>query len=158
MPNSLLWHLNQHMGSEDEIVDGAKAAARILNSLPEAERKRMVERMRMADPALLAKVLRNIVTYEDILTLTAQGAQLLLKETDQNDLLTALSGSDTEIVDFVLANISERKRKLVQEELSNFKDKSPAEISEAKAQIVRTLDRLREQGLVRTGGDGDVYV
>lgn len=133
--------------SRDEVVDGPRIAAQILNQMPEANRARLVEYMRERNPQLLGQVLKNIFSFEDIPTLSPQGIQRLIKESGHQDLVYAIYGADENVATALLVNMSQRKRDLINADLPLAANASDPELRQAKDRIVATLDKLRASGL-----------
>jgi flagellar motor switch protein FliG len=134
----------------DEKVDGAKIAASILNHMPDDSRKRLLKAIGDSDPALFSKIETHIVCFEDILEISDESTQLLIKEVSHDDLVISLKKVNEKIKIIMLSNMSERKVQMVKDDLDLIKDISDAEVINAQRKIAIKLDELREKGLIRS--------
>lgn len=144
--------------SNDELVDGAEAAARILNSMPESRRQSLLGKMTAKDPTVIQRLGDKLVAFSDIAYLDPKGAQLLIKESDHKTLITALKGADEGSSQTLFENMTDRKRSIVMEDLRAMPRIPRSQAEEAQKIIVQKLDELRTKGLVRLSKSDDIWV
>ena len=144
--------------SNDEVVNGPKVAAEILNKMRPSERERLVQSMKQAAPEVTKKVEANLISFEDIAELTPQGIQLLIKEVDHRDLVISLRAASQKVSMALYNNMSARKRQSVAEDLDSLPEMESNEIEESQHRILKTLDTLRTQGKIRSESKSDVWV
>ena len=144
--------------SEDEIVDGPAAAARILNHMRGSDRQRLMKAITAANPEAARKITANLFTFEDIVNLTHQSVQRLIKEVEHRDLVLSLKLASDAVKQHLYQNMSERKRELVKEDLAALLPAPQSEAEEAQRRVIARIDELRSQGILRSGSDKDLWV
>ena len=145
-------------GNKD--VGGPKVVADILNLTGSRTEKNVLDQMDAQDPEV-AEAVRNLMfTFADIKGLTDRELQILLREVDQKDLVTALKGSEDELKEKILGNMSERVRTFISEEMEFQAPMRLSEVEEVQLRIVQQVRQLEEQGQVTIvrGDSEDTFV
>ena len=145
-------------GNQD--VGGPKVVADILNLTGSSTEKNVLDQMDAQDPEV-AEAVRNLMfVFADIAKLTDRELQILLREVDQKDLVIALKGSDDELKDKILGNMSERVRTFISEEMEFQGPMRLSEVEEVQLRIVQQVRQLEEQGQVTIirGDSEDTFV
>ena len=88
------------------------------------------------------------LTFNELSKLTDREVQILLRETDQKDLVVALKGAKEDLKERVLGNMSERVRTFIAEEMEFLGPMRKEEITEVQGRIVDQVRQLAEQGHV----------
>lgn len=143
---------------QDENVDGPQIAARILRAMPPERRKRLMAAIEAREPAIFEKINSNIFAFEEIPSLTDHSLQMLVKVVDHRELVTALSTAPKSVVTAMLRNMSKRKGSMVLDDLKSLPQSPDDQIRAAQESIVKVIDALRTQGILRSKGDEDQYV
>jgi len=78
--------------------------------------------------------------------LSDREAQVLLRETDQLDLVRALRGAPDEVRDKFLGNMSERVRRFIESEIEFLGDPESSLVTEARVRMEQQARQLAEQG------------
>ena len=102
-------------GNQD--VGGPKVVADILNLTGSSVEKSVLDNMDSIDPEVAEGVRNLMFVFSDLVKLTDREIQVLLKEVDQKDLIIALKAADQDLKDRILANMSDRVRSFVEEEM-----------------------------------------
>ncbi|MFA6109348.1 MAG: flagellar motor switch protein FliG [Candidatus Latescibacterota bacterium] len=141
-------------GNQD--VGGPKVVADILNLTGSSVEKNVLDQMDAQDPEV-AEAVRNLMfVFDDISKLTDREIQTLLREVDQKDLVIALKASTDELKNKVLANMSERVRTFITEEMEFLGPMRLSEVEEVQLRIVQQVRQLEEQGQITiVRGDAD---
>lgn len=139
--------------ARDEKIDGPRVAARILNRMPPAKKKVLLERLAQTDPVSFQAISKDVVNFEDIATITDVGIQRLIKEIPHNQLVIALKSAPDDVAEALFNNMSSTKRKLVIEDLQSKTPIKISEIQEAQRQICIMMDRLRTLGAIVSRAD-----
>ena len=145
-------------GNQD--VGGPKVVADILNLTGSTTEKNVLDQMDAQDPEV-AEAVRNLMfVFADIAKLTDRELQILLREVDQKDLVIALKGSDDELKEKILGNMSERVRTFITEEMEFQGPMRLSEVEEVQLRIVQQVRQLEEQGQVTIirGDSEDTFV
>ena len=145
-------------GNQD--VGGPQVVADILNLTGSTTEKNVLDQMDAQDPEV-AEAVRNLMfVFADIAKLTDRELQLVVREVDQKDLVTALKGADEELKDKILGNLSERVRTYINEEMEFQGPMRLSEVEEVQLRIVQQVRQLEEQGQVTIvkGDSEDTFV
>lgn len=134
--------------SQNEYVDGAKIAADIINKMSGKHKDRIVKAIQARNPSVANKIHEKLYNFESIAELNSQSIQLLMKEIDEHDLILSLKKFRTLLSEKILANLSERRRAMIEDELASLPPTRATEIEEAKRRILTTLEELQDKGLI----------
>ncbi|NLF25068.1 MAG: hypothetical protein GX589_05350 [Deltaproteobacteria bacterium] len=137
--------------SDDERVAGAKIAAKILNSMPAAKKKQLLEAIREKSAETYRQIEENILEFEDIVEIEERGVQLLIKEIEHRDLVLSLKLASTAVKAALFKGMSQNKAKVVKEDFEALPPTPRAEVEAAQKRIVLKIDELRTAGLIITG-------
>ena len=148
----------ENSNKNDEKINGPRVAAKILNSLPPTQKKRLLNAIITQDPELFQAISLNIINFEDIVEITDISIQRLIKEVDHKDLVTSLKAASPEVSEALFRNMSSGKRRLVQDDLQSLPPLQISDVEEAQRRICLMIDRLRTLGVIVTGGNDDEYV
>ena len=122
----------------------------LLASVSSEVRRRVLDALRAPGaPAVAAPQTEpSPFGFDDILKLTDEEIQTLLREVDQRDLVIAMLGADTSWRERLLGCMSERVSTFIQEELSFRRDVHPAEVLVTQSRIVAQVLQLVRQGSI----------
>lgn len=135
--------------NEDETINGAQIAAAILNRMAPEKKARLMERIQEANPAIAGKIEANLVSINDIPSLTSQSVQALLREIDRRDLVLSLKTATPQVQGAILQQMPERAQNILREELAALPDSSEQEARAAQARLISKMEEMRAQGRIR---------
>lgn len=140
-------------------LGGVDMASKILQSLPYAKAKEIIEKIR-ADNSALSDLLRDkLVTFEDILYLSDRDTQQLMRHVDlQHDMPLALKGAPEDVKAKVFKNLSTRGKEAMREEMEFLGRVRLKEVEEAQGKIAAIMRQLIESGEISFEKDSDLYV
>lgn len=141
-------------------LGGTKTAAEILNFLGTQLETAAVEAIREHDPDLAQKILDQMFTFENLLSLDDRAIQTLLREVQSESLIVALKGADQELREKIFKNMSNRAAEMLREDLEA---KGPVRVSEVEAEqreILKIVRRLADEGQIQiaSGGGDDQFI
>jgi flagellar motor switch protein FliG len=150
-------HLDSVSHQPTASAGGVKSLAEILNSADRGTERNILEHLTTEDQTLADEVRALLFTFEDILKLDDRSIQLVLKEVDTKELALALRGASEEVMDKILANLSERGAEMLKEEIEFMPPQRRRAVEEAQGKIVAVVRRLEDAGeiVVARGGDED---
>ena len=137
-------------------VGGPKVVADILNHSGRSTEKNVLDQMDAQDPPI-AEAVRNLMfVFNDMVKLTDREIQIVLRETDEKDLVVALKAASEELKNKILGNCSERVRDFLKEEMEFLGPMRLSEVEEVQLRIVQQVRQLEEHGEITiVRGDGD---
>lgn len=144
--------------NEDEKVNGPRIAAQILKNMKLSSKEKIVKAIEKRSPGLAKSINDNLFRFDDIIELTPQGVQTLVKEVEHDDLVLSLKLASPKAKEVILQNMSERKKNLVESDFESLGQVRKSEVEDAQKRILGVLEQLRSQGLVRSQAISEVWV
>ncbi len=158
--NVLREQLGDVLGADMRSTGGAYAVAEILNSASRAAEKNILEHVRERDPELAMEITNLMFLFEDLLTLSDDSIQKIIKEVDAKTLALALKATSAEMQEKVYNNMSSRAGGMLKDELEFLGAVRVSEVEEAQSlilDVVRRLDEAGEISIVR-GGEAEELI
>jgi flagellar motor switch protein FliG len=139
------------MSAEYQVAGGVDAIVDILSRSDRTTERNVIDRLAERNQSLAEEIRLKLFVFEDIVKLDDRSMQILLKDTDQKDLVSALRGVPDEVKDKVLANLSSRAAEMLLDELSVQPPQKRRTVEEAQGRIVATVRRLEEAEAISIG-------
>jgi flagellar motor switch protein FliG len=136
-------------------VDGPELLAGLLAKTPSEASRELLQAVAAVDPELAAATRDRLFTFEDLCALEARTLQVVLRAVDGKQLAVALRNLPQEIVDTVLANLSERARESLVEEMDLLGNVKATDIQAARAAAVAAARQLEDEGSVGLAREAD---
>jgi flagellar motor switch protein FliG len=135
---------------------GVKEVAEILNNIDRGSEKSIMAALGERDPELADEIARLMFTFDDVIKVDNSGIQKALREIDQRDLALALKTASEDLANKILANMSERARTMIREEMEYMGPVKLKNVEEAQQKIVNIIRRLEDSGeiVINRGGAG----
>lgn len=134
----------QSSGNDDRETNGVQVLVDILNRSDRATERIIFEGLEQRNPEIAEEVRRRMFVFEDIATLDDRTVQRILRDTDSKTLAIALKGVSSDVTGKIFANMSERARESLQEEMSVIGAQRLKVVGEAQGTIVQTIRSLEE--------------
>lgn len=139
-------------------VDGAMAAANIINGLGADAETRIFEALSKADEKLCERVQDLMFVFANLVKIPDKGIQVLLREVSSDILPTALKGAEEKVREKILGNMSKRAREMVEEDMAARGPIKLSEVEAAQKEILAVARKLAESGQIDLGKGGEDYV
>lgn len=126
-------------------VDGIDAVANIISYLDIDTENELLSTLNTADKSLTEKIQDRAYPFDRLAQLDAKSLQLLLKETNNDDLVIALKGSDEYVKSTFMKNMSSKSAEILKDELEA---KGPVKVSnvvEAQKRIISLAKKLASE-------------
>jgi len=131
-----------------EVVGGIAPLVEIINRSDVATEKAVLDGLEARDPELAEDIRSRMLTFEDIVKLESRDIQQVLRGIDSKLLATAMKGAAAPVVETIRANVSERNRELLDDELQAMGPVRVSQVEEARAEVVRSVRELESQGVI----------
>lgn len=142
-----------------EVVGGVQPLVEIINRVDIATERAMMEALEERDPELAEEVRSRMLTFADIVKLEGRDVQQVLRGIDASVLAFAMKGSAEAVVEVIRANLSERNRDVLDDEIKALGPVRLRQVEDARAEIVRVIRDLEAQGTITLQrGAEDEYV
>lgn len=125
---------------------GVENVAEILNNVDRTTEKNILDTLAERDPQLAEEIRKRMFVFEDIITLDSLAIQRVLRGTDSRDIMIALKGATKAVQDIIYANLPERMREAIQEEMKYLRGVRYKDVEEAQQRIVSYIRKLEEDG------------
>ena len=136
------------------IVGGVDAIVNILNTVDRGTEKHIMESLEVEEPELADEIRKKMFVFEDILLLDDRAIQRVLRDVDNSDLEVALKGSNEEVKNVILKNLSKRLAAMIEEDfMGPVRMKDVEEAQQKIVAIIRKLEDSAEIVISRGGGD-----
>jgi flagellar motor switch protein FliG len=136
-------------GGDLSTSGGAEAVAEILNSATRSAEKNILDRLRARDQKLSEEITSLMFLFEDIIKLSDQAIQRIVKEVDSKTLTLALKATSGELKDKIFKNMSERAADMLKDELSYLGPVRVRDVEMAQKQILDIIHNLEESGEIQ---------
>ncbi|OUM43802.1 flagellar motor switch protein FliG [Arthrobacter agilis] len=140
-------------------IGGIQPLVDIINRADISTERELLDGLEDRDPALAEEVRARMLTFADIVHLERRDVQQVLRGIDSAVLALAMKGAAEAVVTVIRANVSERNREILDDELRAVGSVRLSQVEEARAEVVRAIRDLEAQGTItiQRGGE-DEYV
>jgi flagellar motor switch protein FliG len=141
-----------------EVVGGVQPLVDIINRSDAATERALLDSLDERDPDLAEEIRSRMLTFADLVKLEPRDVQLVLRGADAAVLALAMKGASETVVDVIRANVSERNRDILDDEIAAVGAVRASAIEEARADIVRQIREMEAAGniVVRRNEDDDL--
>jgi len=139
-------------------VGGPASVASVLNLIPGALEKELLEGIAQQDHDLCEEIKGLMFVFEDIVKLDDKSIQRVLREVETRTLALALKAASDELKRRIKGVMSQRATNALEEEMEFLGPVRVRDVEAAQAEIVRTVRSLEETGEVVIGGANDDYI
>lgn len=141
--------------SRASTLGGVKSAAEMLNLIGGSIETSAIDFIRHIDNDLAQQIIDNMFSFDDLVKLDDKGIQALLKELQTESLVVALKTAPDALRELIFKNMSSRASETLREELESRGPVRVAEVEAEQKEILKTVRRLTEEGVITLAGGGD---
>ncbi len=145
---------------EERDIGGPKVVAEIIQSIDKETGDSMLGAIQDSSPELAAEISSQLFTFEDIIKMSNNDMQRLMRDIPMDKLPTALKGVPEPLFMKFANNLSKRAKENLLEEMQLMPKIKVSEVQAVQREIVtliRSLDAAGELS-ISLGGDDDEYV
>ena len=145
---------------QEKDIGGPKVVAEILQSIDKETGDSMLGAIQDASPDLAAEISGQLFTFEDIIKMSNNDMQRLMRDIPMDKLPTALRGADEELYNKFADNLSKRAKENLGEEMELIGKVKISEVNAVQKEIVTLIRSLDAAGelTISLGGDDDEYI
>lgn len=139
---------------------GIQSIVDVLNRTDPGTVKVVMDSLEIDDPDLAEQIKRQMFVFEDIVMLDDRGIQLVLREVETKDLGLALKGSNPEVAQKIMTNMSTRASQMLKDDMEFMGPVRLRDVEDAQQRIVKVTRKLEESGAIvisRGGSDEIIY-
>lgn len=146
-------------GTQTAKMGGLKAAADILNYMDTNIEGQLMDSIREHDEEMAQQIQDLMFVFENLIDVDDRGIQTLLREIQQDVLMKALKGTDENLKEKILKNMSKRAAELLQDDLEAMGPVRVSDVEAAQKEILSIARRLSDAGEIMLGsGGGDDFL
>ena len=136
-------------------IGGINYVADIMNHTDRTTEKFIFDELSKSDPDLSNDIRKLMFVFEDIVMLDDITIQRVLRDVDAQDLAIAIKGSNEDIKNVLLNNISARARENILSDIEYLRNVRMKDVEKAQQSIVDTIRTLEESGeiVISRGGE-----
>ncbi len=139
-------------------VGGINYVAEVMNQTDRTTEKFIFDELGKTDPELSDNIRKLMFVFEDITKLDDMTIQRILRDVDVQDLTIAIKGSNEEVKELMLSNVSSRARENILEDMEFLRNVRLKDVEDAQQKIVNVIRTLEDAGeiVVSRGGEDAV--
>ena len=144
--------------SKASSIGGVETAAKIMNFAKVDVESGVMSGVTKMDKELATQIQDRMLTFENMADIDNRSMQRLLRDVENDLLLSGLRGADEATKDKFLSYMSERARDLL---LDDMEAKGPIRVSEVEAAqkaIMQIARKLSDDGEIMLAGAGEAFV
>ena len=126
--------------------DPHETMAEIFNSLTSETEGKLLGLLEERRPDAAERIRALMFTFDDLIQLTPQAIQTLLRVADKAQVAAALKGSPEAVREIFFSNMSERGAKILRDDMQALGPMRIRDVEEAQAGLVRLAKQLADRG------------
>lgn len=131
-----------------EIVGGVQPLVEIINRVDVATEKSLLDELGERDAELTDEIRSRMLTFADLVRFSPRDVQQILRGVEVPVLAVAMKGASPELAELVGANMTERNREALAEEIALQGRIRKVDIDEARSAIVQSIRQLEAMGSI----------
>ena len=158
LENIMKKQFSNNSSARSSSVGGVKQAAKIMNFVKVDMESQIMEGLSNLDEDIMLQIQDNMFTFENLVDVDNRAIQTIMRNVDQDLLMTALKGATEFVKEKFFDNMSSRARVMF---IDDMEAKGPLRISDvedAQKNIMRTARKLSDAGELVLAGRGDDFV
>ena len=139
-------------------IGGVNYVADIMNHTDRTTEKHIFDELNKTDPVLSEDIRKLMFVFEDIVNLDDMTIQRVLRDVDSQDLAVAIKGSNEDVKNVLLNNISTRAKENILSDIEYLRNVRMKDVEEAQQRIVNIIRTLEETGeiVISRGGEDEI--
>ncbi len=143
---------------EGSVEQGLEFVVRLLEGMDRGASKRALAELRERDAELAEQVEDRLFTFENVLQLTDAYLQILLRSLDNAVIARALKGADETVRERIFANLSERGREMLEQEIELLGPVLVRDVEAAQREFVSLALELEQAGEITLSSNDAEYI
>src|ERR1700688_2882712 len=135
--------------------DAHEMMAEIFNNLDRQAETRFLSALEERNRESAERIKALMFTFDDLIRLTPQAVQILLRATEKDKLPVALKGASEKIREMFLKNMSDRAGKILKDDIEGLGPVRLRDVDDAQSGIVILAQELAAQGQIEIAESKD---
>lgn len=133
--------------------DSFEMLAEIFNNLDRNSETKFMGMLESNLPDAATKIKEKMFTFDDLVKIDTKGIQRLLRDVEKSRLTLALKGASKEVEKVLLASMSQRAAKIIEEDLQAMGAVRVKDVDSARGDIVLAAKKLIDSGEIDVVSD-----
>ncbi len=138
-----------------EVTGGVQPLVDIVKRSDVAAEYELLEELERRDPALAEDMRSRMLNFGDLVKFEDRDVQQIIRGLDASALAIALHEAEPALAELIRANMSERNRELLDDEISLLTKVRKTQVIEARAEIVKAMRELESSGTIAVKEEGE---
>ena len=138
-----------------EVTGGVQPLVDIVKRADVAAEYELLQELERRDPALADELRALMLNFGDLVKFEDRDVQQIIRGIDASALAIALHEADAAIAELIRANMSERNRELLDDEIALLTKVRKTQVVEARAEIVKAMRELESSGAIAIKDETD---
>lgn len=160
--NKVVRNLSRHLDSCGNQTmthfGGVSRVAKILNHLDKSVSKSLLTELEESDANLGAEVRKKMFSFNDLVSISVQDMQRVMREVDTSTLVMAMKPASGILQDKIYSALSKRAAEGLKEELELLGSVRLKEVEASQEAIINIVRQLEDEGEITLGGDDNAFV
>lgn len=141
-----------------DVVGGVQPLVDIINGADATTERALMDSLMERDPELAEEIRSRMLTFADLVKLEPRDVQLVLRGVEAAVLALAMKGAAPAVVEVIRANVSERNREILDDEIAAVGTVRASAVEEARSAIVVQIREMEAAGniVVRRNDEDDL--
>ncbi len=148
--------LGGHVESKTTMIGGVRNAADLLNGMGPTASERALARIRETDPELANQIRENMFTFDDLMRLSDQTLQTILRAVAPEGIAPALRSASPEMRERIYANVSRKAAQFLRDEVENGPLVTRSDAQAAQRVILEAALALAQEGKLSLRGEEEM--
>ena len=135
--------------------DSHEMMADIFNNLDRQSETRFITALEERNRESAERIKALMFTFDDLIRLTPQAVQVLLRAVEKDKLPTALKGASEKLRDMFFKNMSDRAAKILKDDMEGLGPVRLRDVDDAQAGVVALAKELAAQGAIEIAESKD---
>ncbi len=135
--------------------DAHELMAEIFNSLDRDSESRFMHTLEGKDQEAAERIKSLMFTFDDLVRLTPQAVQVMLRAVPKDRLPLALKGASPQVQALVFGNLPDRASKMLREDIDSLGPVRRRDVDEAQAAVVAVVKDLANRGEIEINDSTD---
>jgi flagellar motor switch protein FliG len=139
-------------------LGGAYRSAEILKAFTRERGNELLSVVESVDENLSKAISKEMFSFKDLVDVSSDALQRIMREVDSSLLVVAMKLSSTELIEKIYAALSKRGGEALKEELDMQGNVRLSEVEQAQDAVMDVVKKLETDGEIVLGGEEDDYV
>ncbi len=156
--NIMQKQLNGSEAGKARTLGGIDTAANILNFMEFSARNLVLDEVHESNAQLASIIQEKMFVFEDLISLSGNAWQTVLREVQTEQLLLALRGATDNLREKIFSHMSKRAADILRDDLEASPPAKLKDVETAQKEIMSIVKQLEDSGEIQIGSANDALI